>query len=110
MVRRSEESICSVENMLCCIIGRITKEGLRIDNQPRLTTRSQYVACMQVGREQNPHSRGARQTMRQLDPFANQSWVVGVCNAALGLCTPMGQHSFQRPKRVRSGWATPHPA
>src|SRR5262245_11034871 len=91
----------AVEKMLGCVICRIAYEGFRIDHQPRLTAGSQDVAGMEVSREQGGLRGLTRQTMEQMNAFANQSRVGGARHAFLCLRTPKGQHGLQGSKRVR---------
>lgn len=53
-VRIGGESGRAVEEMLCRVVGRVAGERLRVDRQPGLAFRSQHVACMQVGCEEDP--------------------------------------------------------
>jgi hypothetical protein len=66
------QSHTTVEQVLGRIVGGISDERLRIDDQPRLTLCSNYIACVQVGRQQRAFGCSARQLLKQLQTFADQ--------------------------------------
>lgn len=57
--------------MLRRVVRTIPDEGLWVDHEPRLALGAQYVARVQIGREQHVVGRGARQLLQQSRP----SWI-----------------------------------
>ncbi len=97
-------AVQAVEQVLGRVVGGIADERLGVDGQPRLPLRSQHVAGMQVGEQQNLPVGRARQLVEQSGRRPDQALVDAVGEAIRepgeARPPPRRDERLQRPERM----------
>jgi hypothetical protein len=70
-VRVRSQSRRTIEQVLRCIVGGISDEGLWVDDEPGVAFRPEDIAGVQVGRQHQLYGFGARQFRKEAQTFAD---------------------------------------
>lgn len=94
-IRVRAHSGITVEKVLRQIVGRVSDERFRIDDQPWFPLRLKNVTCVQVRRQQRLSSRCARQLFEEAKTFTDEPCVGPSLEVRQSLLAPIMHQSLQ---------------